>query len=153
MARRLPSREGTNAWQSELREHGYRLTVQRQLVLEAVASLKYATPESIATTVQRTAPSLSISTVYRTLELLEQLGVLRHAHWSHGAPTYSLATEDPPVHLVCGQCGGVQSASVTILEAAVEQLRSEHGFTVDVGHLAISGRCRACKEVDSSSGS
>ncbi len=132
------------AWTSQLRSRGYRLTVQRQLVLEAVASLGQGTPEAITKAVQQTAPSLNSSTVYRTLELLEQLGVLRHTHLGHGAPTYSLATDKPPIHLVCQHCGRVESAPLAIVAAAVEQLRSEHAFVVDEGHLALSGSCRSC---------
>lgn len=152
MGRSLTSQAGPDAWKSQLRSHGYRLTVQRQLVLEAVASLERATPDAIASAVHRTASSLNISTVYRTLELLEQLGVLRHAHLGHGAPTYSLVTEQPPVHLVCQHCGRVQSAALKVMAGAVEQLRSEHGFVVDEGHLAISGTCRPCVESGRSEG-
>lgn len=144
MGRSLTSPAGPEAWKTQLRSHGYRLTVQRQLVLEAVASLGQATPDAIASAVHRTASSLNISTVYRTLELLEQLGVLRHAHLGHGAPTYSMATERPPVHLVCRHCGGVQSAPLAVMAGVVEQLRSAHDFLVDEGHLAISGECRSC---------
>ena len=94
-------------WQGELRRRGYRLTPQRQLVLEAVGELAHATPEEIADAVRRTASGVNISTVYRTLELLEELGLVQHTHLGHGAPTYSVATDDDHVHLVCRDCGAV----------------------------------------------
>ncbi len=131
-------------WQAELRARGYRLTPQRQLVLESVGELGHGTPEEIAGAVRRTAATVNISTVYRTLELLEQLGLVRHTHLGHGAPTYSVATDDDHVHLVCRDCGAVQEAGVDVLGGVVERLEAERGFRVDVGHLAVFGRCREC---------
>nr|MDP9497637.1 transcriptional repressor [Actinomycetota bacterium] len=119
---------------------------QRQLVLESVGELGHGTPEEIAVAVRRTAATLNISTVYRTLELLEELGLVRHTHLGHGAPTYSVATDDDHVHLVCRTCGAVQEAEAAVLDGVVERLREERGFRVDVGHLAVFGRCGECAE-------
>lgn len=138
-----PAGVGT-AWQAELRARGYRLTPQRQLVLEAVGKIGHATPEEIATDVRRTASGVNISTVYRTLELLEELGLVRHTHLGHGAPTYSVAADDDHVHLVCRDCDGVEEASTELVAGVVERLAQERGFTVDVGHFALFGRCRSC---------
>ena len=131
-------------WRAELRARGYRLTPQRQLVLESVGEIGHATPEEIATSVRRTASGVNISTVYRTLELLEEIGLVRHTHLGHGAPTYSVATDDDHVHLVCRDCGGVEEAPPQVLAEVVERLAAERGFTVDVGHFAVFGRCRTC---------
>jgi Fur family ferric uptake transcriptional regulator len=131
-------------WQAELRARGYRLTPQRQLVLEAVGRLGHATPEEIATAVQRTASGVNISTVYRNLELLEELGLLQHTHLGHGAPTYSLASDHEHVHLVCRDCGGIDEAPPEVAVPIVEALAASRGFQVDVGHLAVFGRCGAC---------
>ena len=131
-------------WQAELRSRGYRLTPQRQLVLEAVGTLGHATPEEIVATVRKTASGVNISTVYRTLELLEELGLVQHTHLGHGAPTYSVATDDDHVHLVCRDCGGVDEVASEVVEDVVRRLSAERGFTVDVGHFAVFGRCRAC---------
>ena len=91
----------TQAWDEELRARGYRVTPQRQLVLEAVTKLEHATPEEICASVQQTARGVNISTIYRSLELLEQLGLVTHTHLGHGAPRYHLAAEAEHVHLVC----------------------------------------------------
>ncbi|MEO6204724.1 MAG: Fur family transcriptional regulator [Mycobacteriales bacterium] len=131
-------------WKSELRAKGYRLTPQRQLVLEAVGALGHATPEEIALAVRRTASGVNISTVYRTLELLEELGLVQHAHLGHGAPTYSVASDHDHVHLVCRDCGGVDEVDTSVIEDVVRRLSAERGFSVDVGHFAVFGRCRAC---------
>jgi len=131
-------------WQGELRRRGYRLTPQRQLVLEAVGELGHGTPEEIAGAVRRTASGVNISTVYRTLELLEEIGLVRHTHLGHGAPTFSVATDDDHVHLVCRDCGAVEEVAAAVLDDLVQSLARERGFTVDVGHLAVFGRCREC---------
>src|SRR5919112_1031921 len=139
--------EGSGAggdWQAELRSRGYRLTPQRQLVLEAVGEIGHATPEEIAAAVRKTASGVNISTVYRTLELLEELGLVQHTHLGHGAPTYSVASEDDHVHLVCRDCGQVDEVASDVVENVVRRLSAERGFTVDVGHFAVFGRCRSC---------
>lgn len=134
----------TGSWQTQLRAKGYRLTPQRQLVLEAVAELGHATPEEIVTAVRRTAGGVNISTVYRTLELLESLDLVTHTHLDHGAPTYHAATQDDHVHLVCRDCGDVTEVAPETVIDVVERLAREEGFVADVGHLAFFGRCRGC---------
>jgi Fur family ferric uptake transcriptional regulator len=132
------------SWQTQLRASGYRLTPQRQLVLEAVAALGHATPDDILTAVRSTAGGVNISTVYRTLELLENLGLVRHTHLGHGAPTYHAAVEDAHVHLVCRTCGGIAEVVPEVVGDLVERLSAQEGFAADVGHLAIFGVCREC---------
>ena len=89
----------TQAWDDTLRASGYRVTPQRQLVLEAVTKLEHATPEEIFASIRQTARGVNVSTVYRTLELLEQIGLVTHTHLGHGAPRYHLAAEAQHVHL------------------------------------------------------
>ena len=131
-------------WQADLRARGYRLTPQRQLVLEAVARLGHATPDDIVTAVRETARGVNISTVYRTLELLEDLGLVTHTHLGHGPPTYHAATDDDHVHLVCRVCGRVTETAPSLVDDVVRNLLDTEGFRADVGHLAIFGTCREC---------
>jgi Fur family ferric uptake transcriptional regulator len=133
-------------WQAELRARGYRLTPQRQLVLEAVTELGHATPEDIVAKVRQVASGINISTVYRTLELLEELGLVNHAHLGHGAPTYHAASEHAHVHLVCARCDRVEEVPAEVLADVAQQLRVERGFEVDLCHVALSGVCRKCSE-------
>ena len=127
-----------------LRAKGYRLTPQRQLVLDAVVGLGHGTPEQICTEVQRLAPGVNLSTVYRTLELLEELGLATHAHLGHGAPTWHAATDDEHLHLVCRDCGAVTETDVSIADDLVVRLADQHGFVTDVAHFAVYGRCKGC---------
>ncbi|WP_049567769.1 Fur family transcriptional regulator [Streptomyces sp. SBT349] len=131
-------------WQTDLRNRGYRLTPQRQLVLEAVERLEHSTPEDILTEVRRTAGGVNISTVYRTLELLEELGLVSHAHLGHGAPTYHLAEHHDHLHLMCRDCETVIEADLAVAGPFAERLRQEFGFETDLRHFAIFGRCGNC---------
>jgi Fur family ferric uptake transcriptional regulator len=134
----------TTDWKSDLRQRGYRLTPQRQLVLEAVDTLEHGTPDEILTEVRKTATGVNISTVYRTLELLEELGLVSHAHLGHGAPTYHLADRHHHMHLVCRDCGSVIEADVSVASALTDRLRASFGFETDMKHFAIFGRCADC---------
>src|SRR5579862_7857905 len=97
----------THTWDDRLRASGYRVTPQRQLVLQAVTKLEHATPEEIFAEIRQTAVGVNVSTVYRTLELLEQIGLVRHTHLGHGAHRYHLAADAHHVHLVCRDCDGI----------------------------------------------
>jgi Fur family ferric uptake transcriptional regulator len=136
----------TEPWHEELRARGYRVTPQRQLVLEAVTALRHATPEEICVEVQRTARGVNISTIYRTLELLEQLDMVKHTHLGHKPPTYHLAAEAEHVHLVCRECGEVYDVDPSVADGLVEVLDGGHGFETDVQHLTVYGRCRNCRK-------
>jgi Fur family ferric uptake transcriptional regulator len=132
-----------------LRARGLRLTPQRERVLAAVAALEHATPEAIGARLREEAgpegAAPDTSTVYRNLELLERLGLVWHTHLGKGAPVYH-AAEHPHVHVVCQSCGAIASADPTLLDGAAERLAADLGFTLDVGHVALSGTCRACRE-------
>jgi Fur family transcriptional regulator, ferric uptake regulator len=132
-------------WDDTLRASGYRVTPQRQLVLEAVSRLKHATPEEIFADVRQTARGVNVSTVYRTLELLEQLGLVTHTHLSHGAPRYHLAAEAEHVHLVCQQCERVTEIDKAAAAPLVAALDQTEGFLTDVGHLTVFGLCSSCR--------
>jgi Fur family transcriptional regulator, ferric uptake regulator len=127
-----------------LRSRGLRLTAQRQLVLEAVYELGHATPDQVHAKVSDTAAGVNITTVYRTLELLEELGLVTHAHLSHGAPTFHAVDEQQHVHLVCRKCQSVEELPSGMLNNMATMLEEERGFLIDVGHVALFGLCSGC---------
>ena len=131
-------------WQAALRAQGYRLTPQREMVLRAVEHLGHATPDEILAEVRKDSAAVNISTVYRTLELLEELGLVRHAHLTDRAPTYHSTAAPTHVHLVCRGCGGVTEVAPEVVEPMTGTLRDRYGFTTDVGHLTVFGTCRDC---------
>jgi Fur family ferric uptake transcriptional regulator len=126
-----------------LRARGLRVTPQREQVLAAVRELGHATPEQIG---ERVA-GVDVTTVYRTLELLEELGLVRHAHLGHGAPSYRPA-EDDHIHVVCHTCGKVVDAAPDLVDDLADRLRRDSGFVLDRSHFTVFGRCRDCLKAD-----
>ena len=132
-----------------LHNRGLRMTPQRQLVLDAVRELQHATPERICEQVQRVAPAVNITTIYRTLDLLEGLDLVWHTHLGHGAPSYSTHAHEH-VHLVCHRCGEVTEIPPEELTDLTARLRDQFGFVLNPSHLALSGRCVQCLETENS---
>jgi len=122
-----------------LHDRGLRMTPQREQVLAAVRGLGHATPEQISDAV----PGVDVTTVYRTLELLEELGLVRHTHLGHGAPAYRPA-EDDHVHVVCHSCSAVIDVPRDLADDLAARLLTERGFVLDRSHFTVFGRCGAC---------
>ncbi|MCB0906587.1 MAG: transcriptional repressor [Nocardioidaceae bacterium] len=129
-----------------LRGSGYRLTPQRELILQAVERLGHATPDEVLAEVHAQSSAVNVSTVYRTLEVLEELGLVRHAHLSDRAPTYHSVDEREHFHVVCRNCQRIISVDPDVLADVVGRLRDDHAFVVDIGHLTVFGRCVECGE-------
>jgi Fur family ferric uptake transcriptional regulator len=141
----------TTDWQNVLRAKGYRLTPQRELVLRAVERLGHATPDEVLAAVREESQAVNISTVYRTLELLEELGLVRHNHISDRAPTYHSTATPDHVHLVCRSCGGITEVRPAVIEPMTAALQRDYGFVTDIGHLTVFGTCGDCSgRVDAS---
>lgn len=134
----------TEDWDRRLREKGFRITPQRQLILEAVEKLRHGTPDEILVEVQRTATGVNLSTVYRTLEVLEEVGLVTHAHIGHGAPTYHAVEEEVHIHLVCDSCQKVDSIHSDVAAEFVNSLRATRGFVTDIAHVSLHGLCKSC---------
>ena len=94
-----------NDLRSRLRDSGYRLTPQRELVLAPCEKLGHATPDEVCAEVRERSPAVNASTVYRTLELLEGLGLVRHAHLGTGRRRTTPQPTHAHLHLVCRVCG------------------------------------------------
>jgi len=124
---------------SRLRERGLRMTPQRRRVMAAVTQLVHATPDQVAEAV----PDIDLTTVYRTLEVLEQIGLLAHTHLGHGPPSYRLA-EDDHVHVVCHHCSSVVDAPAGLADALAARLLAERGFVLDRSHFTVFGTCADC---------
>jgi len=131
---------------NELRQRGLRLTPQRELVLRAVRELGHATPEEVAESVRKSHPGINLSTIYRNLETLENVGLVKHAHLGHGGATYHAADEAGHLHLVCEDCGSVGDAPLESAANFVANLIGDYGFQTDVTHFAIYGTCANCSK-------
>jgi Fur family ferric uptake transcriptional regulator len=87
---------------------------------------------------------VNISTVYRTLELLQDIGLVTHTHFDDGVAQYHRAEEGLHQHLVCRACGSEQELDLAVLEPLGAVLNERYGFEADLAHFALVGLCRAC---------
>jgi Fur family transcriptional regulator, ferric uptake regulator len=136
-----------------LKQQGWRMTPQRQLILEAVArSRGHISVDQVYRQVAQDYPDLNITTVYRTLELLEELGYVRHTHFHGDRAQYQRTDEPAHHHLVCTACGRDQELDLSVLEPFEAELRRRYGFEADLSHAAIIGLCRTCSSSADRSG-
>jgi len=127
-----------------LRAAGGRITPARRALVGALLdSSGHVTADDLAERVQRSHPDVHQSTIYRTLDALEELGVVDHVHLGHGRAVYHLA-DDPHHHLVCESCGQVIEVPDELFAPLADLLRSDYGFALRSNHFAVLGRCRAC---------
>ena len=133
-----------------LRASGDRVTASRRAVVEAlVAGDHHVTADDIVARVaERDGGDADAhrATVYRTLDRLQELGVVSHVHLGHGPSTFHLDHIDarPHHHAVCSSCGAVVEVPIDALDALADRLRSDHGFELSSQHFALSGRCASC---------
>ncbi len=131
---------------THLRAQGHRLTPQREAILqEVLRSSGHITPQDVARRVQRRMPAVNASTIYRTLTVLENLGVIRHSHLERGAE-YHRTGEGEHVHLSCSRCGAADDLSMREAERLRTLVQRHHGFLPDLTHFAISGLCATCQK-------
>lgn len=131
-----------------LRQRGLRMTPQRQLILDAVVSMRgHVSADQVYQQVVRAFPDVNISTVYRTLEVLEELGVVRHTHFHDGVAQYERTDAAQHHHMVCSRCGAEAEVDVEVLQPLADELKRRYGFEADLAHSAIVGVCRACRAV------
>jgi Fur family transcriptional regulator, ferric uptake regulator len=129
-----------------LRRQGGRLTTPRRLVLQALFEAgELVSAERIAAGTD-TGVALDLSSVYRNLERLEELGVVRHIHIGHGPSVYGLLEHGEREYLVCEVCGRVTAADAEQLDRVRAVIRKEFGYEARFTHFPIHGRCSECTE-------
>ncbi|GAC1634696.1 MAG: Fur family transcriptional regulator [Ktedonobacteraceae bacterium] len=128
-----------------LQQHGYRSTPQRYLILRVIQKAQeHLNVEQIALRVQETNPCVSLSTVYRTLELLQELELVRASHFPGQHTCYESVEGKAHLHLVCRGCQATLHLDQTLLGTLHECLEEQyhfHGLTLD---LLAAGYCDAC---------
>jgi len=132
---------------SKLSELGYRLTPQRMMIVSAIEnSDDHISAEEIYAQVVAKYPSVNISTVYRTLELLKRLGLVTETDFGGGRVRYHPGGKGHHHHLVCQECGAIIDLDESVLSSVKDVLLREYGFVADLRHLAIFGRCVKCSK-------
>jgi Fur family transcriptional regulator, ferric uptake regulator len=128
-----------------LRARGLRWTPQRRVVLEVLAEVHgHVTGPELIERTRRRDPATTPSTVYRTLDVLEDLGLVRHSHGLAGRQEFHVSPAANHGHLVCSSCGRSWELAPTEVRELVDGVRVARRFTVAVDHLTIEGRCADC---------
>ncbi len=127
-----------------LKKNGGRITPARRAVIQILISEStHLSAEDLAKRIQHRLPDVHISTVYRTLEALEAVGVVDHVHLGHGRAIYHLSS-DIHQHLVCEVCSSVTEVPESFFATLKGVLQETFGFTMRAHHFAVIGRCRNC---------
>lgn len=128
-----------------VRERGLRLTSSRRLVLEAL--LRAAEPisaDDIADGLGGTMTQSDIASVYRNLETLGEIGLVRHFHAGHGPGRYVLEGTGEREYIACESCGALESVDPAKLDGVRDEIRSLSGFEARFSHFPIVGLCADC---------
>ncbi len=129
-----------------LRERGFRLTPQRMMVLEAIESSDdHISAEEIHAKARAQYPYMNISTVYRTLDLWKELGMVAETDLGGGSLVYHPEGKAQHHHLVCRKCGKVTDIDVSVFRQLRDDLRNKYGFDADLEHIGIFGTCTRCE--------
>jgi Fe2+ or Zn2+ uptake regulation protein len=129
---------------TKLKEAGGRLTEPRkEIVAVLVESESHKSADDIALRIREVNPKIHLTTVYRTLDTLEKLGVVSHVHLGHGRAIYHL-TDDSHYHLYCQECGSTTEIPPELFDKVTETIRSQWSFEPKFNHFAVIGTCASC---------
>ena len=133
---------------NELRQRGYRLTSQREAVLLTLHEIAYPTSvDEIFSRVARKSGEVELTTVYRTLDLLNSMGLVAIIDSGDKQRLYELVTSDHPhLHLVCRVCGRISGVEFETFQPLVDQIKQLAHFSVDLGSITVQGTCVDCAE-------
>jgi Fur family ferric uptake transcriptional regulator len=130
-----------------LRARGLRVSAARRLVIEALfAAERPLTADEIAAGLEGWLPSSDLASVYRNLDTLEELGLVRHFHVGHGAGLYSLASAGDVEFVTCEQCGALEAVPGGRLDGVRVLIQRELGYRARFSHFPIVGTCAACQK-------
>lgn len=127
-----------------LRAGGLRVTAPRRAVCEALANAhdRHLTTAALHELAEaELGSSIDISTIYRTVEALEQEGLVHHVHLGHGPAVLHLSDHSEHHHLTCHVCGRTVDLPIDEVRELTESLGRRHGFEIDSAHFALIGRC------------
>ena len=131
----------------QLRAHGHKLTQPRRAILHALLhASKPLSPAEIQTRGQDTCTDLRLVTVYRTLEIMEEIGIVRPVHIADGCHGYALATPGHTHHMVCERCHAVVEIVGCELGGFLDRIAERTGYTITGHWLQISGLCADCQQ-------
>lgn len=129
-----------------VRARGLRVSTARRLLIEALfAADAPVTAEEVARGLEDRLPPSDLASVYRNLEILERLGLVRHVHLGHGPGRYTLGDGRVREYLVCERCGSATAVHPGVLDAARTAIEAATGLQARFTHFPIAGTCAACR--------
>ena len=132
-------------YDERIREQGYRLTPQRQIIMDALCAIgDHASVNQVYERVHQHSPAIDRATVYRTLHFFHDLQLVT-ASEIDGETMYEIAGQAAHHHLICSACGTEQTLHDEDLEGLVMHLHETYGFTAELRHLVLPGLCRECR--------
>ena len=130
-----------------LHERGLRWTPQRRLLVDVLARTDgHITGAELVERCREQDPEVTPSTVYRTLDVLEDIGLIRHAHGLDGREEFHVRPAREHGHLHCSVCHRAFEIGQEDVAELASELESSRGFRMDLGHLSIVGVCAECRE-------
>lgn len=132
----------------KLSGQGFRMTMQREVVLSVLHNLPRASSaEEIFSQVQQVSSAVDISTVYRTLELLQEFEMVISSDVGSGHRVFKLVSiEEPHIHLVCKGCGNVIGIETDPVDEMAAYLADKYHFLMDLQNFSIPGLCKDCQK-------
>jgi Fur family transcriptional regulator, ferric uptake regulator len=139
--------------ESALRQRGYKLTSQRRIIIdEIIGSEEHQTPAAIHERVKAAHPGVGLVTIYRTLEILEECGLICETHSGHSCHSYLMRhTSAHHHHLICSSCGKVVDFGDCGLSDLETKLMEKSGFKINSHLLEFLGQCSQCAAVKNNS--
>ena len=129
-----------------LRSRGLRWTPQRRAILDVLAATDgHITSAELVERCRLRDPETTGSTVHRTLDLLERLGLVRHSHGHDGRLEYHVLPSTEHGHIICESCGATSEIGPDAVRGLVAALEEQSGYRIDLNHLAIAGICATCR--------
>ena len=127
-----------------LRARGGRITTPRRAIITALLrSGGHITADELTDQIQADYPDVHLSTIYRCLDTLQELGIVDHVHLGHGRAIFHLADEAHQ-HLMCDVCSTVIEVPDALFADLAERLQADYGFAIRPRHFALLGRCADC---------
>lgn len=140
-----------NNYKKAFEDKGYKYTTQRKAVLEIIAASigTHLTAEEVYRIVKDENPGIGIATVYRTLQVLEEIGVIRKDYLGTGVVRYEINQQHgghSHHHMVCIQCGAILEAKEDLMDAIEGMIESNYGFQVIDHSIKFIGYCSNCSK-------
>jgi Fur family transcriptional regulator, ferric uptake regulator len=132
---------------TRLRASGLRWTPQRRTLVDVLREHRgHVTATELISRCRQLDGTTTPSTVYRTLDVLEEFGLVKHGHGPDGREEYHVLPEQEHGHLYCVGCGTTWEIRPETGAVIVDALAADLGFAVDLSHVTISGRCQGCHD-------